>query len=186
MLDSSFQDAAAHAPATVAPRIHLASPADVPFIVDAIVAGAREGHFGCDCTQPDVLQGVWHQIQTIVSEGVTPLPGARNGAGGRAFVVQVEQANAGFAILVEDSAGSWFEGVELFAMTVHPAFRGLGLGRHLLTRLVRDAQSARVRARVAFASTAMNGLLRSCGFTLGARSDHGTVTLEFRRDAARD
>ena len=181
MLDSSFQDATASAQAVVAPRIHLASPADVPFIVDAIVAESRSGHFGCDCTRPDVLQGLWHQIQAIVSDGVTPLPGARNGAGGRAFVVQAGQANAGFAMLVEDTPGSWRASVELFAMTVHPAFRGAGLGRHLLTSLVRDAQSAHVYARVAFPSIAMHGLLKSCGFALGARSDHGTVTLEYRR-----
>jgi ribosomal protein S18 acetylase RimI-like enzyme len=183
VLDSSFQDATAPAQAVVAPRIHLASPADVPFIVDAIVAESRRGHFGCDCTQPDVLQGLWQQIQTIVSDGATPLPGARNGAGGRAFVVQVGQANAGFAILVEDRPESWRDSVELFAMAVHPAFRGAGLGRHLLTTLVRDAQSAHVYARVAFPSIAMNGLLKSCGFALGARSDHGTVTLEYRRPA---
>ena len=181
MLDSSLQDPTA--PAALAPRIHLAAPADVPFIVDAIVAGARDGHFACDCTQPDVLQGLWHQIQTIVSDGATPLPGARNGAGGRAFVVQVGQANAGFAILVEDQRGSWRDCVEVFAMTVHPAFRRTGLGRHLLTSLVRNAQSARVYARVAFASTAMSTLLSSCGFTPGARSDHGTLTLEYRRPA---
>ena len=155
------------------------------FIVDAIVAGSRDGHFGCDCTRPDVLRGVWHQVQVVVSEGVTPLPGARNGVGGRAFVVQVGGANAGFAILIEDTPGSWRDSIELFAMTVHPAFRGTGLGRHLVTSLVRDAQSAHVYARVAFASTAMNGLLKSCGFALGGRSDHGTVTLEHRRDAAR-
>ena len=182
MLDPSFQDATA--PAAVAPRIHVASPADVPFIVDAIVAGSRQGHFGCDCTRPDVLQGLWHQVQTIVSDGVTPLPGARNGAGGRAFVVQVGRANAGFALLVEDTPGSWRASIELFAMTVHPDFRGAGLGRHLVTSLVRDAQSAHVYARVAFPSTAMSGLLKSCGFALGARSDHGTVTLEYRRGAA--
>jgi GNAT superfamily N-acetyltransferase len=183
VLDSSFQDAAAAA--VLAPRIHLASPADVPFIVDAIVAGSRDGHFGCDCTRPDVLQGLWHQVQAVVSDGITPLPGARNGAGGRAFVVQAGRANAGFAMLVEDTPGSWRESIELFAMTVHPSFRGAGLGRHLLTSLVRDAQSAHVYARVAFASTAMSGLLESCGFALGARSGHGTVTLEYRRDAAR-
>ncbi len=185
MLDSSFQDATASMPATAAPRIHLASLADVPFIVDAIVAGAREGHFGCDCSQPDVLQGLWHQVQAIVSDGVTPLPGTRNGVGGRAFVVQVGEANAGFAILIEDKPGSWADSIELFAMTVHPSFRGAGLGRHLVTSLLRDAQTAHVYARVAFASTGMNGLLKSCGFALGARSDHGTLTLEYRPGAAR-
>ena len=179
MLDSSFNDASA--PAALAPRIHLASPADVPFIVDAIVAGSRNGHFACDCTQPDVLQGLWHQVQTIVLHGATPLPGARNGAGGRAFVVQVGQANAGFAILVEDQRGSWQDRVEVFAMSVHPAFRRAGLGRHLLTSLLRDAQSAQVYARVAFSSSAMSTLLKSCGFALGARSDPGTLTLEYRR-----
>ena len=179
MLDSSFQDATA--PAAVVPRIHLASPADVPFIVDAIVAGAREGHFGCDCSRPDVLEGLWHQVQAIVSDGVTPLPGARNGAGGRAFVVQVGQANAGFALLVEDRPGSWRASLELFAMHVHPAFRGAGLGRFLLASLMRDAQSAHLYARVAFPSIAMSGLLKSCGFALGARSDHASVTLEYRR-----
>ena len=179
MLDSSFQGATA--PAALAPRIHLASPADVPFIVDAIVAGAREGHFGCDCSRPDVLEGLWLQVQAIVSDGVAPLPGARNGAGGRAFVVQVGQANTGFALLVEDSPGSWRASLELFAMHVHPGFRGAGLGRFLLTSLLRDAQSAHVYARVAFPSIAMNGLLKSCGFALGARSDHGSVTLEVRR-----
>ena len=183
MLDSSFQDAAAPARAASVPRIHLASPADVPFIVDAIVAESRNGHFGCDCSQPDVLQGLWQQIQTIVSDGVTPLPDKRNGAGGRAFVVQVGQANAGFAILVEDAPGSWRERIELFALTVHPEFRGAGLGRHLVESLVRDAQSAHVDARVAYGSAAMIALLKSCGFRLGARSTAGTLTFEYRHAA---
>ena len=183
MLDSSFHDTGAPARAVAAARIHLASPADVPFIVDAIVAGAREGHFACDCTQPDVLQGLWHQVQTTISDGIMPLPGARDGAGARAFVVQVDQANAGFAILVEARPGSWLRSLELFAMAVHPDLRGTGLGRHLLTQLVRDSQSAHVYARVAFPSVAMNRLLKSCGFALGARSDHGSLTLEYRRPA---
>jgi GNAT superfamily N-acetyltransferase len=183
VLDSSFHDAGVPARTAAAPRIHLASPADVPFIVDAIAAGAREGHFACDCTRPDVLQGLWHQVQTTVADGVMPLPGARNGAGARAFVVQAGQANAGFAILVEARPGSWRASLELFAMSLHPDFRGAGLGRHLLTRLVADSQSAHVYARVAFPSIAMNGLLKSCGFALGARSDHGSLTLEYRRPA---
>ena len=182
MLDSSFQDATG--PSLAAPRIQLASPADVPFIVDAIVAESRNGHFACDCTRPDVLQGLWHQIQTIVSEGVTPLPDARNGAGGRAFVVQVGEANAGFAILVEDRPGSWYQGIELFALNVHPGHRGRGLGRFLVDSLVRDSQSAHVEARVAHGSVAMIGLLKSCGFALGARSSSATLTLERHRHAA--
>jgi GNAT superfamily N-acetyltransferase len=183
VLDSSFQDATSPARSAAAPRIHLASPADVPFIVDAIAAGAREGHFACDCTRTDVLQGLWHQIQMVIADGVMPLPGARDGAGGRAFVVQVGQVTAAFAILVEAQPGSWLRSLELFAMSVHPDFRGTGVGRHLLTSLVRDAQSAHVYARVAFPSVAMNGLLKSCGFALGARSDHGSLTLEYRRPA---
>ena len=183
VLDSSFHEADAPAAAASIPRIHLASPADVPFIVDAIVAESRNGHFGCDCSQPDVLQGLWHQMQTIVAEGVMLLPGTRNGAGGRAFVVQVGQANAGFAILVEDMPGSWYERIELFALTVHPDYRRTGLGRHLVTSLVRDAQSAQVDARVAYGSTAMIAMLKSCGFALGARSTAGTLTLEHRRPA---
>ncbi len=179
MLDPSFPEAAA--PATHEPRIHLASPADVPFIVDAIVAESRLGDFSCDCSQPDVVNGLWHQVQTIVSEGVAPLPGARDRAGARAFVVQVGRVNAGFAILVEDMPGSWYQGIELFALTVHPGFRGQGLGRHLVSHLVRDSQSAVVQARIAFGSTAMAGMLKSCGFGLGARAGQGTLTFEYRR-----
>lgn len=179
MLDSSRHATAAQSAAVA--RIHLASPADVPFIVDAIVAGAHKGHFGCDCTLPDVVRGLWHQVGSVVSQGITPLPDARNGAGGRAFVVQVGQANAGFALLVEDRPGSWRDSVEVFAMAVHPAFRRSGLGRYLLTSLVRDCQSAHVYARVAPASAAMHELLESCGFARAARSGHGTATLEYRR-----
>lgn len=180
MLDS-FQHTSAPAPAAAAPRIHLASPADVPFIVDAIVAGARDGHFACDCSRPDVLQGLWFQVRSVVAEGVTPLPGSRNGAGGRAFVVQAGQANAGFAILVEARPGSWRDSVEVFAMATHPAFRRTGLGRHLLASLVRDCASAHVYARVAPASAGMSRLLQSCGFVVGERPEPGTITLEYRR-----
>ena len=182
VLDSSLQDFAPAA--TAAPRIHLASPADVPFIVEAIAAESREGHFSCDCSRPDVVSGLWHQIQTIVADGVTPLPGERDGAGGRAFVIQVGQVNAGFAILVEDMPGSWLQRLEIFALTVHPQFRGRGLGRHLVNNLVRDSQSALVYARCAFGSVAMAGMLKSCGFGLGARSGEGSMTLEVRRAAA--
>ncbi len=184
VLDTSLLDTATAALA--APRIHLASPADVPFIVEAIAAESREGHFSCDCSRPEVVSGLWHQIQAIVSQGVAPLPDARDGAGARAFVVQVDGANAGFAILVEDTPGSWYRRLELFALTVHPAFRGRGLGRHLVTNLLRDSQSALVYARLAFGSAAMAGMLKSCGFGLGARSGQGSMTLEFRRPVVLD
>ena len=173
MLDSSYQDIAA--PAAVAPRIHLASPADVPFIVDAIVAESRHGHFGCDCSQPDVLRGLWHQIQTIVSEGVTPLPDARNGAAGRAFVVQVGQVNAGFAILVEHVPGSWAERIELFALVTHEAYRGLGLARTLVDSLVQTSRTQVVHARCSERSHAMSGLLKACGFEAQPRAEDGTL-----------
>jgi GNAT superfamily N-acetyltransferase len=185
VLDTSLQPTAASA-SELAPRIHLASPADVPFIVEAIVAESRVGHFSCDCTKPEVLSGLWHQVQSVVSHGVMPLPGERDGAAGRAFVVQVGHANAGFAILVEQRPGSWRERLELFALTVRPDLRGRGLGRHLVGSLARESQSARVLARCGFASVAMAGLLKSCGFELGALSDPGGVTLEWHRALMRD
>ena len=180
--DSSLRDPATAALA--APRIHLASPADVPFIVEAIAAESRSGHFSCDCSDPGVVSGLWHQVQSVVTDGVTPLPGHRDGAAGRAFVVQVGQANAGFAMLVEDLPGSWVQRLEIFALAVHPQFRGRGLGRHLVSNLVRDSGSAVVYARCAFASVAMAGMLKSCGFGLGARSGEGSITLELRRAGA--
>jgi ribosomal protein S18 acetylase RimI-like enzyme len=183
VLDSSFQDIDA-ASRTAPPRIHLASPADVPFIVDAIVAESRQGHFSCDCTQPGVVRGVWHQIQTIVCEGVTPMPDARNGVGGRAFVIQVGQVNAGFAILAEHASGSWFQRIELFALVTHEAYRQRGLASHLVRNLVRDAQSAVVYARCATTSTAMLGMLQSCGFATVPATTGGGVMLEWRRGAA--
>jgi len=178
--DSSFKDTPAPPQAAAAPRILLASRADVPFIVDAIVDEASRGHFACDCTRPDLLQGLWHQIQTVVADGATPLPGRRNGAGGRAFVVQVGPANAGFAILVEAAPGSWRDSVEVFAMAVHPAFRRGGVARHLLTSLVRDCQSAHVFARLAPASAGMRRLLESCGFVPGAAPEPGTLLFGYR------
>ena len=179
MLDSSFHDVPARAAAV--PRIQPASAADVPFMVDAIVAGSRAGHFGCDCTRPDVVEGLWYQFQTVVSEGVTRLPGARDGAAGRAFVAQVGQATAGFAVLVEHRPGSWDERVEVFAMAVHPDFRRTGVGRQLLGHLMQHCRSALVYARVAPASVGMARLLKSCGFGLGAESEPGGLTLEYRR-----
>lgn len=182
MLDLSPADAVTAVPQE-APRILLASPPDVPFIVETIVAESRAGHFSCDCDRPDVLGGLWHQVQGVVTQGVMPMPGERDGAGGRAFVVQVGLVNAGFAILVEHRPGSWHRRLELFAMSVRPAFRDRGLGRHLVSRLVHDAQSASVYARCAYASVAMAGLLKSCGFELGAESTPATMTLELRRAA---
>ena len=181
MLDSSFQDAAAASPAAFVPRIHLASPADVPFIVDAIAAESRNGHFSCDCSQPDVLRGLWHQIQSIVPEGVTPMPGARNGASGRAFVVQLGSVNAGFAVLVEDMPGSWLERVELFALVTHEAYRGRGLARMLVQSLAATSGSAVVYARCAEPSAAMSVLLEACDFETLPRSGEGTLTHVLRR-----
>ena len=181
MLDSSFQDASAASPAAVAARIHLASPADVPFIVDAIVGESRNGHFSCDCSKADVLRGLWHQVQTIVSEGVAPMPGARNGAGGRAFVIQVGQVNAGFAILVEDMPGSWLDRVELFALATQAAYRGRGLARTLVRSLAESSGSAVVYARCAETSVAMSALLGSCGFAARPRSADGTLVHVLRR-----
>jgi GNAT superfamily N-acetyltransferase len=181
VLDSSFQDADGVASAHAAVHLRVASAADVPFIVDAIVAESRHGHFACDCSRPDVLRGLWHQVQAIVAEGFTPMPDARNGAGGRAFVVQVDSVNVAFAILVEHAPGSWYERIELFACATHEAFRGRGLARHLVLSLVRDSQSAAVYARCADASDAMTALLVSCGFAAVSHSVDGTTTLEFRR-----
>ncbi len=176
-------DASLPAPATTIPRLHLASPADVPFIVDAIVAEAREGHFSCDCSQPDVLRGLWHQVQTIVADGVAPMPALRNGAGARAFVVQAGMANIGFAILVEHEPGSWHQRLELFALATHAAWRGRGVARHLVSSLVRDAGSAVVYARCAPTSAGMVSMLRSCGFTTVPAGADGAVQLEFHRQA---
>jgi ribosomal protein S18 acetylase RimI-like enzyme len=176
VFDSSLPDAFASSPAAAAPRIHLASPADVPFIVDAIVAESRHGHFSCDCTQPDVLRGLWHQVRTIVSDGVTPMPDARNGAGGRAFVIQLGSVNAGFAILVEHAPGSWLERVELFAVATHAAYRGRGLARMLVQSLAETSQSALVYARCAGTSVAMSALLKACGFEARPQTGGGTVT----------
>ena len=181
MLDSSFHADLAPPQAAVLARIRLASPADVPFIVDAIVAESKRGHFSCDCSQPDVVRGLWHQIQTVVSEGVTPLPGARDGAGGRAFVVQVGQVNAGFAILVEQAPGSWRQRLELFAMATDERFRGQGIGQVLVRSLVKESQSEVVYARCALASTGIQAVLRSCGFVEAAASEPGSLTLEVRR-----
>ena len=179
MLDSSFHEAAA-------PRIHLASPADVPFIVDAIVAESRNGHFSCDCSQPDVLRGLWHQVQSIVADGVTPMPDARHGAAGRAFVIQVGQVNAGFAILVEHVPGSWAERVELFALVTHEACRARGLARTLVQSLCATSQSAVVYARCAETSVAMTALLGSCGFEPAPRAGDGTSTHVLIRDSHGD
>ena len=181
MLDTSFHDADAVADAHAAVHLRVASPADVPFIVDAIVAESRQGHFASDGSRPDVLAGLWHQIQSVVADGVTPMPDARNGAGGRAFVVQVGDVNAAFAILVEHAPGSWHERIELFACVTHAAFRGRGLARFLVRSLVRDSRSAAVYARCAGASSAMAALLASCGFAHVSRSPEGIATLEFTR-----
>ena len=180
MLDSSFQDAVA-SPAAAVPRIHLASPADVPFIVDAIVAESRRGHFSCDCSQPEVLRGLWHQIRTIVAEGVAPMPDARNGAGGRAFVIQVGPVNAGFAILVEDAPGSWMERIELFALVTHEAYRGRGLARTLVNSLVETSRSRVVYARCAETSVAMTALLKTCAFEMQSRNGDAALTHVLRR-----
>lgn len=180
MLETSSQDIAQ----AVAPRIHLASSADVPFIVDAIVAESRLGHFSCDCSQPDVLRGLWHQVQAIVVGGVAPMPGLRNGVGARAFVVQVGAANAGFAILAEHLPGSWFQRLELFALATHAGHRGRGLGRHLVRSLVRDARSDVVYARCSPTSVGMIGMLAGCGFAPVAPGADGAVTLERRRTSA--
>jgi GNAT superfamily N-acetyltransferase len=130
-----------------------------------------------------VLRGLWHQVQTIVSEGVAPMPGARDGAGGRAFVIQVGSVNAGFAILVEDSPASWRERVELFALVTHAAWRGRGLGRTLVRSLAETAQSEVVYARCAETSVAMSALLRACGFEAQPRAVEGTLTHVLRRAA---
>ena len=177
VLDTSLPASAT----TTSPRLHLASPADVPYIVDAIVAESRAGHFACDCSQPDVLRGLWHQVQTIVADGVAPMPGLRDGAGARAFVVQVGMANVGFAILAEHEPGSWHQRLELFALATHAAWRGRGVARHLVTSLVRDAGSAVIYARCAPASTAMVSMLRSCGFATVPGGVDGAVLLEFQR-----
>jgi ribosomal protein S18 acetylase RimI-like enzyme len=181
--DTPLHDPVAHTSAGMS-RIHMATLSDVPFIVDAIVEGSGKGHFSCDCSQPDVLRGLLSQIQTVVTDGVILMPGPRNGAGGRAFVLQAEKRNIGFAILVEDQLGIWHESVEVFAMSVSPEFRGAGHGRYLLNKLVSDSQSAHVYARVAFSSTSMTRLLESSGFSYAKHSGHGTFTLEVRREIA--
>lgn len=180
MLDFTLRDPATAVPPAAA-RIHLASPADVPFIVETIAQESRAGHFSCDCDQPGVLDGLWHQVNAVVADGAMLLPGERHGAGGRAFVIQLGQVNAGFAILVEHRPGSWLRRLELFALGVRSGFRGRGLARQLVTSLVRESRSASVYARCAYASAGMVSLLKSCGFELGGESTARTMTLELRR-----
>lgn len=177
MLETSLHEPG-NAAETAAPRLLLASAGDVPFIVEAIVAESRLGHFSCDCARPDVLRGLWHQIQSIVTDGAAPMPGSRNGAAARAFVMQVGQANAGFAILMEHAPGGWHRRLELFALATQPAYRGRGLARSMVRNLVRDADSAVVYARCSRASVGMVALLGSCGFAAMAADGDGVVVLE--------
>jgi RimJ/RimL family protein N-acetyltransferase len=151
----------------------------VPFIVDAIVAASRHGHFSCDGDRPDILRGLWHQVDSVVADGRMPMPGARDGVGGQAVVVQVGDAQAGCGIVIEHLPGSWRERIEIFAMVVDERFRGRGLGKHAVRSLVTWAESRVVYARCAPVSMAMQRMLQACGFIATEVAENGSAILEF-------
>ena len=164
-----------------ADQLRPATRADVAFIVDAIAAASRHGHFSCDVDRADVVRGLWFQIDTVVADGRMPMPGARDGVGGQAVVVDVDGVHAGFAVLIEHVPGSWHERVELFAMVVDERFRGRGLGRELVRFLVTWAESRVVYARCAEVSVAMRRTLEACGFVASGATADGSVMLELHR-----
>ena len=165
-------------------QLRPATRADVAFIVDAIAAASRHGHFGCDVDRADVMRGLGFQVDTVVADGRMPMPGARDGVGGQAIVIDVDEAHAGFAILIEHVPGSWHDRVELFAMVVDERFRGRGLGRELVRFVATWAQSRVVAARCAPVSTGMRRVLEACGFVAATADGDGVVTLELHRPAA--
>ena len=73
----------------------------------------------------------------------------------------------------------------MFESECIPRLRARVPEQHIAMRTLKMAMIpvSQVDARVAYGSTAMIAMLKSCGFALGARSTAGTLTLEHRRPA---
>jgi GNAT superfamily N-acetyltransferase len=162
--------------ATLAFRACL--PADVDWIVRAIVTEAARGHFNADYGIEAAAKGLRHQMACLIADVPVPWPGHRNGAGGRALGIQVNGHDVGFVLLLEDAPGSWSERVELFALVIDDAARGSGIATQAVRQLIEGVQSRGVYARCYATSPTMRRILERSGFSVVATSIKGTVTLE--------
>lgn len=166
--------------ATAVLQFRPASTHDIDGIVQSVVAEARAGHFNGDYELPAVAMGLRHQVLSLVNDAPVPMPGPRNGAEGRALVVQVNGNDVGFVLLLSDRPGTWSSKVEIFALVIAPKARGMGIGTQAVRQLVDGVQSDVIYARCYSTSSGMRRIFERCGFTVTGSTAKGTVTLERR------
>lgn len=77
----------------------------------------------------------------------------------------------GFALVIEDTAGSWPSMVEINLMIVDPAYRHQGVGKEMVGFLLRGLESKVLYARCLSPSTRMVKLLEGQGFVVTHQSD---------------
>jgi predicted acetyltransferase len=147
-----------HAGATL--EFRAATLTDLDHVVAAIVAESAKGHFNADYGFPPAAAGLCHQVSCLISDAPVPWPSKRNGAGGRALCIQVNGHDVGFALLLEDTAGSWKKRVESFALVIADSARGHGIGTQAVRQLVESIESKQLYARCYATSPTMRNVRR--------------------------
>lgn len=162
-------------------ELRRATADDGQFIFEACLTQAKKGHFNGDFSDPRVQAGLVQQISCAIGDAPVPMPGKRNGAGAIIWMLTVDGVPAGFTMFLEDRPGSWNKKVELFMVALDEAYHGHGLGRFMVTKLLKGVQTDVMYARCRAPSTRMKAILEEEGFKTIDVSATGTSTMELRR-----
>lgn len=155
-------------------RLRLATVADLDFVMNEVVDGAKNGHYARTLLNLEEQQGLYEQLKNVVHYS---LMGRISQRGVEHIFAQLwiygssRDNQVGFCLLSEKLPGSVESEVELYKVGVRKDRRGFGHGRRIAELFVTQMpKTVNLYARCYQSSEAMFVLLKEVGF------DHTNTT----------
>jgi GNAT superfamily N-acetyltransferase len=144
---------------------------DVPWMTALAIEAGLQGHLHGDYRLSSARKNIEIFLRAAV-QGVTITLGPnRKDLKARILVCCRGRQRFGFALVIEDTAGSWSSMVEINLMIVDPAYRHQGIGKEMVAFLSQVLESKVFYARCLTPSAHMVKLLEDQGFVVTHQSD---------------
>ena len=149
-----------------------ASPKDLQFIFNLVLAEAKNGHFARELLIPAATRGFEIELKSVLSDRVR-----QNGIQAYALIWERNSTPIGFVIM---SAGPDNKGNEFWMAAISPEYRGSGEGKKMVSGILRqfEGKNLALFARCAPESEAMFHTLTTNGFshiTTGEQGSRGLM-----------
>lgn len=161
-------------------QLRLATVADLDFVMNEVVDGAKNGHYASTLLNPEEQKGLYEQLKNVVHYSHM---GRISQRGVEYIFAQLwiygssKDNQVGFCLLSEKLPGSVESEMELYKIGVRKDLRGLGHGRRIAELFVtKMPKTVKLYARCYKCSEVMFMLLKEVGF------DHVNTTLGGTRE----